>query len=301
MPWRFDDAIEVETDVGYVAVHRHGAPGRPPLLLTHGTGFCASTWGGVAEIVGDRFEMYAIDRRGHGSSTVPSDGYDFTDFAADTVRVIDALGLRNAYGVGHSAGATDLLLAAATRSDAFRGLFAIEPTAMDPAQPHIRADTAAEHTELLTLMAERRSRFRSRQEVIDRYTDRGVFTGWRPDLLMAYVDDAFHEIDDTTVALTCDPTVEAVMLRHIFAAMQGSYRAGEPNHPFEMLRRVRCPTRVVTTEHSQAIYKTMADVIGRLVPNCSRAHLANLGHAAAQVDPATVAAEVLTFWAEIAT
>ncbi len=45
--------------------------------------------------------------------------------------------LRDAYAVGHSAGATDILLAAAQRPEAFARIFAIEPTVMDPADPAI--------------------------------------------------------------------------------------------------------------------------------------------------------------------
>ena len=38
------------------------------------------------------------------------DAYHFLDYAEDVCRVIDALDLRDVYGIGHSAGATDLLL-----------------------------------------------------------------------------------------------------------------------------------------------------------------------------------------------
>ncbi len=46
--------------------------------------------------------------------------------------MIDALDLRDVYGIGHSAGATDLLLAAKLRPERFTRLFVMEPTVMDP-------------------------------------------------------------------------------------------------------------------------------------------------------------------------
>ena len=46
--------------------------------------------------------------------------------------MIETLGLSNIYGIGHSAGATDLLLAAKLNPTRFARLFVMEPTVMDP-------------------------------------------------------------------------------------------------------------------------------------------------------------------------
>lgn len=266
------------------------------MLLSHGTGFCAAVWAGVGEILADRFDLYALDRRGHGTSTSPTDAYDFVDFAGDVVSVVDAFGLHDDYAVGHSAGSTDLLLGAAERPEAFRRIFVIEPTAMDPTEPDVRIEMAPVHAELLGVFARRRARFDSRDEVLDRYVGRGAFIGWRADLLEAFARDGFHDLEDGSVTLRCDPANEAAMLRAIFAAMEGTYRAGQRDHPFHALERVGCPTAVATTELSQPIYKSMADVVARLVPDTARIHFESLGHTAAQVDPARVADEVLRFW-----
>ena len=67
------------------------------------------------------YTVYALDRRGHGDSHKPAaDRYHFQDFAEDVCRVIEALDLTDIYGIGHSAGATDLLLAAKLLPCAFR-------------------------------------------------------------------------------------------------------------------------------------------------------------------------------------
>ncbi|MCB0999199.1 MAG: alpha/beta hydrolase [Acidimicrobiales bacterium] len=292
----FDEVIPVPVDIGHVAVHRRAAPGRPVALMSHGTGFCATTWTGVAELLADEFELCSIDRRGHGASGAPDDAYEIADFARDAVAVIDALDLHDAYAVGHSAGATDLLLAAADRPHAFRRLFVVEPTAMDPAEPGIRADMAPSHDEALTTFARRRATFASRRDVLERYAARGVFAGWRRDLLEAYVRDGFADTPSGEVTLRCTPAHEVAMLRRIFAAMEGTMAATDDGHVFDALARVERPTLVVTTEHSQPIYRTMADVVRRLVPGATHLHLDGLGHAAAQVDPARVGAAVRRFW-----
>src|ERR1700712_418867 len=62
--------------------------------------------------------------RGQGDSQKPAAGrYHFQDFAEDLCRVIEALDLSDIYGIGHSAGATDLLLAAKLLPQRFARLF----------------------------------------------------------------------------------------------------------------------------------------------------------------------------------
>ena len=89
-----------------IAMLQWGESGRPPALLVHGTGFVADVWDEVARDLASTYTVYALDRRGHGASHKPG-SYHFADYAEDVCRVIEALGLRDVYGIGHSAGATD--------------------------------------------------------------------------------------------------------------------------------------------------------------------------------------------------
>jgi pimeloyl-ACP methyl ester carboxylesterase len=96
-----------------IAMLQWGESGRPPALLVHGTGFVADVWDEVARELASSYTVYALDRRGHGDSHKPAaNRYHFQDFAEDVCTAIEALDLSNIYGIGHSAGATDLLLAA---------------------------------------------------------------------------------------------------------------------------------------------------------------------------------------------
>ena len=127
--------IWVEHDDARIALARWGdaCSGRPPALLIHGTGFVADIWDEVARNLASRYTVYALDRRGHGESHKPAtDHYHFLDFASDACAVIEALDLTDIFGIGHSAGATDLLLAARLLPQRFSRLFVMEPTVMDP-------------------------------------------------------------------------------------------------------------------------------------------------------------------------
>lgn len=112
--------IWVERGDARIALARSGEAqsGKPPALLVHGTGFVAEVWDEVAGGLVSSHTVYAFDRRGHGASHKPAtDRYHFLDFALDVCAVIEALDLTGILGVGHSAGATDLLLA----PNCFRG------------------------------------------------------------------------------------------------------------------------------------------------------------------------------------
>jgi pimeloyl-ACP methyl ester carboxylesterase len=247
MPDRIPEPIVLQNGETRLAVYRWGRPSasRPALLLMHGTGFCGPVWRSVAEAFASDFVVYAVDRRGHGASSKPADAYHFADFAEDTVAIIDALPLRGAYAIGHSAGATDVLLAAVSRPDAFRCLFAMEPTAMDPAQSGHRTERDDEsREERLAVAARRRSTFASFDEVLERYRTRPAFRAWQPELLEIYIRRGFEQRESGSVSLRCTPELERAMLDHIFRAMDGSYRGDARGNPFATLDRIRRPTRI---------------------------------------------------------
>lgn len=90
----------------------------PPLLFISGTSFDRNAWGGqVAHFMG-RYRCVTFDNRDVGESALASGAYTPRDMAADTLAVMDALGLEDAHVVGHSLGgavAQELALAVPAR------------------------------------------------------------------------------------------------------------------------------------------------------------------------------------------
>ena len=283
-----------------IAVARWGDAdaSKPPALLVHGTGFVAEVWDEVARGLAHRYTVYGIDRRGHGSSHKPSlDQYHFLDFASDVRAAVETLDLTDIFGVGHSAGATDLLLAAHLMPGRFSRLFVMEPTIMDPrarvdgglsekAPPPCRARcadspnsrTPQQHS---TAIARRR---RSRC---------GPRTRFR-----AYVRHGFETLPDGRVRLLCRPEIEAAMLRPIFEAMEQVYAGDERGNPFGLLSAIDCPVRVATAENSWAIYKEMAARAVALIPGASQWTFDGVGHCVAQEAPAQLLLALEAFEAE---
>lgn len=81
-----------------------GNPG-PPLLLLHGWTVTADVnfWGCYGPLA-ERFEVLAVDHRGHGRSSPPAARFTLEGCADDAAAVLAALGGRPAVAVGYSMG-----------------------------------------------------------------------------------------------------------------------------------------------------------------------------------------------------
>ena len=76
----------------------------PPLLLIAGNGMDHTTFRDQVPIFARHFRCITYDMRGIGQSDVPDDGYDIRTMAADALRLLDALEIREAHLAGYSLG-----------------------------------------------------------------------------------------------------------------------------------------------------------------------------------------------------
>jgi pimeloyl-ACP methyl ester carboxylesterase len=267
-----------------------GDPDKPPVLLLHGTGFVAEVWDEVARDLAPTHTVYALDRRGHGDSHKPAaDCYHFQDYAEDVCRVIEALDLRDVYGIGHSAGATDLLLAARLAPGRFTRLFVMEPTVMDPRAAGDASTGLSEWARSAVQgVLRRQAEFESFDAAFERYRAAPAFADWTEISLRAYVSHGFAPLDGGRVRLRCTPETESAVLRPIFEAMEQVYTGDGRGNPFMWLAEIDCPVRVMTAEKSWPIYKEMASRAVSLIPRASARTFDGVGHCVAQEAPTLV-------------
>ena len=282
--------ITIGPEDAHIALARWGEDGKPPALLMHGTGFVAEVWDDVARELERDYTVYALDRRGHGDSHKPAaDRYHFQDFAEDVCRVIETLDLSDIYGIGHSAGATDLLLAAKLMPARFSRLFVMEPTVMDPRAAKPDSTSLSEFATGAVLgVLRRRAEFDSAEDVFQRYRVASAFAKWTENSLRAYIQHGFAALADGKVRLRCTPEIESAVLRPIFEAMEQVYTGDARGNPFAWLSEINCPVRVATAEHSWSIYKEMASRAVALMPAASRWNFDGVGHSVAQEAPERV-------------
>lgn len=96
-----------------------------PLVLVHGTGAQASSWGGaVGDLAAGGYRVLAYDRRGYGGSTHPP-VRDYRVHIADLAAVIEHAGAP-AHVLGWSSGGNTALACATARPELFRSLVIVE-------------------------------------------------------------------------------------------------------------------------------------------------------------------------------
>jgi pimeloyl-ACP methyl ester carboxylesterase len=89
----------------------------PPLVLLHHFGSSSQAWKPFVPEFAKRYRVIAIDLRGHGRSTNPSDQFTHRQVADDILGVLDALGISRFKAIGASSGAMALLHMATREPD----------------------------------------------------------------------------------------------------------------------------------------------------------------------------------------
>lgn len=259
-----------------LAVHDLGGPGDgPPLLLVHGTGFCAQTLAPLAVHLGTTYRCFGLDLRGHGLSDAATD-YAWARFAEDVLAVVDGvpeLAGSPRLAFGHSAGGAAVLLAEAQRPGTFSALWCYEPIVWpDPPAARARAEWLAEGAR------RRRDRFASRADALANFSSKPPFNQLAPAALRAYVEHGF----DDDIVLRCRPDVEATI-----------YLEGVEGDRFSRLGNVHRPVVVACGARTEAIGPPLAQQIADALPSGRARVLDRLGHFGPLEDPPVVAAAVL--------
>jgi pimeloyl-ACP methyl ester carboxylesterase len=216
-----------------IRIHHLGGTG-PPLMCVHATGFHGRLWEPYARLR-EHFSVIALDQRGHGDSDKPESGYEWTKFGDDVLAVVDELELTQPAGIGHSAGATALILAEAMRPGTFSRLVLMDPTLLPP---EFRAVAGAGINPMSDQARRRRAVWESPEEMIERLRNGTPLANWREEFLRAYAVYGTKTRPDGSVELKCPPEIEALV-----------YAAG-PNDAWDRLADIRCPTLLLTGETS---------------------------------------------------
>jgi pimeloyl-ACP methyl ester carboxylesterase len=267
-------------------------------LLTHGNSLDAASWWAVGPILAEAgYRVLSLDRRGHGLSqtidTGPDSGYEFLDYTDDILAIVDQLALRHVYLIGHSAGGTELLLAAALKREAFERVFVFEPTLSYPAAPG--TTLSEEYIEQIRQTGEKRKRYKSVADYRERTLRRPPFSLFHPDVLAAHIEHGFTHNEDGSIDCRCTAEIERKGVRTIIEAMQGCYQGDERGEPFHLLSKIRTPTVIATAGESLPVYGKMAAVGLDLIPECRNVHFPDCNHCVPMEAPVAAAKAILEF------
>tara|TARA_R110002072_G_scaffold1983_1_gene16201 strand:+ start:41209 stop:42066 length:858 start_codon:yes stop_codon:yes gene_type:complete len=212
----------------------------PPILLHHATGFCAATWGEIAEPLAERHTVYSYDARGHGDTSAATDKLSWRQFAKDHGFLAGAILERHgakafACGIGHSLGGIATLTAAVDAPHLLDRLLLIEPVLIPENGPGTRR---AGRTPFSMAARLRRSMFASRSEARELLGSQEPYSRFTPRTLDSYLEHGLRQVEGGQVELKCSPGLEATI-----------YELGHTD-VFERLHDFEVPTQIVVAHDS---------------------------------------------------
>ncbi len=242
------ERFEIALGDGVAAGWRWRNEDGPPLLFAHANGFCASAYKKLLAPLSADFDVIAVDLRGHGRTilrAVPVGHASWRLFVADLSAILssaDAFGLalrERWFLAGHSLGASSLIRAAVGRDDVAH-IFALEPVAV----PQVAALSSAlpgwrlfaDESPMVKAALNRRSRWKTRDEVRKRYAQKEIFARFAAGVIDDYLEDGLVE-DEEGVRLACDPRWEAAN----FAASQAGF--------WRAVARLGVPLSILAAKH----------------------------------------------------
>jgi pyruvate dehydrogenase E2 component (dihydrolipoamide acetyltransferase) len=187
------EAVLQTADVGGRKISYAGAGQEGDVvLLVHGYGGDRNSWLFLQEPLAARYQVYALDLPGHGTSAKDVGEGSLSVLADAVTGVLDALGAERAHLVGHSMGGAVALAAAARDPARIASLTLIAPSGFGP---EINAG-------YLRGFADAQTRRELKAVLGQLFDDEGLVTRQLVDDLLAYkrldgVDEALHALADT--------------------------------------------------------------------------------------------------------
>jgi pimeloyl-ACP methyl ester carboxylesterase len=266
------------TDGVQLAVHDLGGGG-PIIVFSHATGLHGMLWAPLARAL-PGYHGLAIDYRGHGDATEPAgDTYEWAGFRDDALALVDSLPAGPMYGVGHSMGATVLMMTELVRPGTFTALAVYEPIVF-PAGLFEGPDQAAEGAR------RRRSEFASREVALENFSTKPPLDILTPEVLSLYVAHGFAATPEGTVRLKCRPETEA-----------RTFEGSVGHDTFARLGEIECPVLVMSGPAEDGRPAAVAAEVAYNLPHGELHTFERLGHFGPLEDPPAVAEVVAAFFA----
>lgn len=251
------------TDAGFTLQGMRSEPsGKPLLHVLHGNGFCSLMYEPMLRPLLPYVDLFLSDAQGHGRSEHGGPFVGWEQSAEYAKRAINAhlpaYGAVPVYAMGHSFGG---VLTALIHSDVispFNAALLLDPVIFTPSM--LRSMQILEwlglyrHNPLARRAVKRRQQFNNMQSAWDYFHQRGMFKGWHPDALQAYLHHALIESSDG-LQLRCHPAREA----EIFASF--------PANLWGRLSNISRPVQLIYGSNSYPFVAKSAALLQRKCPH----------------------------------
>lgn len=208
------------TRYGFILRGQHSIPsGKPLLHVLHGNGFCSLMYQPMLALLTEHFDLFLSDAQGHGDS---DHGGDFIGWHQSADLALEAFTAHlprfqqqssvPVYALGHSFGGVLTALINSRTDSPFSQVVLLDPVLFPPyllnSMRILDKVGLYRKNPYAKKALNRRQHWSERGEVEAYLKDRGMFKGWAPAALHAYIDYALHHLPDG-VSLKCQPSREA--------------------------------------------------------------------------------------------
>lgn len=257
---------------------------KPAVMLSHATGFHGRCFDPVVEFLNTEYECTSFDFRGYGDSNLPNDwSVTWQGYCDDALAIARSLQNKiQIIAVGHSMGATALVMAALIEPELFKALIIYEPIIFPESMRN--AQTASHQPSPLAEGARRRrTTFASRDEAFANYSSKPPMNVFDEKSLRAYVDFGFNDVriaetNENCVVLKCNPEHEA-----------RTYETGTSHETWEQLHLLRVPTWIVAGAVAPMQPSSWSELIAKKIPNSKFIQWPDAGHFGPMQQPARLA------------
>lgn len=259
---------------------RAGPAQGPALLWGHANGFAAGCYEPFLHSLGERFQVFAYDARGHGGSDVPEPADETSlhidrharDLAAVAAQVQARIGGRPLYFASHSfTGVVALRLAGVFGVAPWAGITVFEPPMTPPPEQPDHAIAVEKSLGLMTRARRRRQGWASPESYRSALAGRPAFRRFRPDMLAAYCAASLQPVVGGEWRLRCRPEIEALIYMTVL----------NPS-TFRALARVPVPVHFVAGESDPETTGSWAAIVqaraASAVPGGRLTVVADAGH-----------------------
>ncbi len=240
-----------------------------PLVFISGVGYGGWFWHKIVPPLAEHFQVITFDNRGAGESDKPSGPYTTAMMAADTAGLLDALGIRKAFVLGHSLGgfiAQELTLA---RPDLVERLILASTTYGGPNVIPI----TPEALEVLT------KRDGDPVELVRR----GIQVACAPGFA-----ERHPEVVEELIRYRLTNPVPP-------AQYQAQVMAGATHNAESRISQIACPVLVLFGEHDRVVPPGNAQLLAAKLPSAQVKILPGVGHIFPIEDPQATVEALLEF------
>ena len=236
---------------------------KPTLLFLHATGFNSQTYQSILAPLHDRFEIYAVDLRGHGFSQLPNTLEKFISWSVYEEDVSKFLqGLPGpVFMAGHSLGAIVALGVTNKNPKLVEGIVLFEPVILEPYINFlwglIRQIKLGNWHPLARQAKKRRKCWDSQEQIFRQYRGRGAFKTWPDQILQDYIEGGTCKDErGEQWSLCCDPGWEARSF-----ALTGT-------STWSYFKAISCPVKIVYGSKSSTFRPASATYMRSQYPLC---------------------------------